>query len=249
MNETSGLVSVKDKKRLEKNISKLSDIEYNQILQIIINNNQKYSENTGGIFVNLKYINNKTITEINKYVDSIMDNKKKLNEGETIIKEKMNQNDELVYEEPDKFTLKKEEILLELERLHTKKNENFIFQNFLDKLSLTNIKSFKKNEKIVYPNLNTAKKKFNGVNERLLKKCREVNRDEQNIFSLNDYSIENNDRSENSKNIEEYFRNQILVKNEKIENEEEDFIEEELIEDEEDEDEMEESEEEDEDYI
>ena len=236
MNEVVSSVSIKDKKKLEKNISKLSDSEYNQILQIIIKNNQKFSENTGGIFFNLKYINSKTISEINNYVDKILNQKKILLDNESIDSVKKPINKEVVYEEHDKYTLKKEEIKNELERLQNKNNENFVFQNFLDKLSLTNIKSFKKNEKIVYPTINNTKKKFNGVNERLLKKCREVNKINDNHGIKFDIEMDNNNMEET--NIGDFFKKQILIKNNKIE--EEDEEEEEYLDDDEEDEEEEE---------
>ena len=73
--------------------------------------------------------------------------------------------------------LDKESIENELLRLKTKKNENFTFQKFLDKLSITNIKQFEKTEsKINYPQLKNSKAKFAGVKARVLKKCRDVNK-------------------------------------------------------------------------
>ena len=76
--------------------------------------------------------------------------------------------------------LSSESIHKELLRLKEKNNDNFSFQNFLDKLSVTNIKQFTNNDgKIMYPSLKNSKTKFAGVKARLLKKCKEVNRNYQ----------------------------------------------------------------------
>ena len=65
---SSNQVTYKHKKQLEKDITNLSSNEYNEILNIIRNNKQKYSENIGGIYFNLKYINDPTIHKIIEFV-------------------------------------------------------------------------------------------------------------------------------------------------------------------------------------
>ena len=50
-------ISYDDKRYLEKNIKLLDNVEYNEILKILLKNKQKYSANKTGIFFNLKYIN------------------------------------------------------------------------------------------------------------------------------------------------------------------------------------------------
>ena len=47
-------VTYKEKKQLEKDICNLTSNEHTEILNIIRNNNQKYSENNGGVYINLK---------------------------------------------------------------------------------------------------------------------------------------------------------------------------------------------------
>ena len=182
------IVDYKFKKQIEKDISTLNMNQKNEILNIIRSNNQKYSQNKAGIYFNLKYIDNDTIIKLKNYIDtcknSYLNNLQKsnqidINKNKTIFN---NHDKEL------KYTLDRSEIHAELVRLETKQNENFTFQNFLDKLSVTNIKTFKKNEKINYPQLKQNKKKFLGVNERIIKKCRDVNKDE-------DINLKNDDES------------------------------------------------------
>lgn len=172
-------LTYKHKKQLEKDITNLSSNEYNEILNIIRNNKQKYSENVGGIYFNLKYINEQTIHKIIEFVKFAKNNKmliqkKEENKKNNIEKEiitKINKNI------GKKYTLDQDSIQQELLRLKNKNKENFSFQNFLDKLSVTNIKQFEKNEsKIQYPQLKNSKAKFQGVKARVLKKCRDVNK-------------------------------------------------------------------------
>lgn len=176
-------VSYKQKKQLEKDICNLTSNEHTEILNIIRNNNQKYSENNAGVYINLKYVDENTISKIIEFVsfckqskdqeDDKDDGKKKNNKKKKKPKNILGKN----------FTMDKDEVTSQLERLKGKKQENFSFQNYLDKLSITNIKTFKKNEKIVYPQLKQPKKKWEGVGERLLKKCRDVNRIQDNKYT------------------------------------------------------------------
>ena len=176
-------VSYREKKQLEKDIVNLTTNEHTEILNIIRNNNQKYSENNAGVYINLKYVDEDTIRKIIDFVTFCKKNKDE--DKEENKQKKTNKNKKATNILGKNFTLNKEEVTSQLQRLKDKKPENFSFQNFLDKLSITNIKQFKKNEKIVYPQLKQTKKKFEGVGERLLKKCRDVNRIQDNKYTDN----------------------------------------------------------------
>ena len=175
-------VTYKEKKQLEKDICNLTSNEHTEILNIIRNNNQKYSENNGGVYINLKYIDENTIAKIIEFVSFCKQTKEEddKDDGKKNNKKKKKKKKNLLGKN---FTMDKNEVTAQLERLKGKKQENFSFQNYLDKLSITNIKTFKKNEKIIYPQLKMPKKKWEGVGERLLKKCRDVNRIQDNNYT------------------------------------------------------------------
>ena len=206
---TSYQVTYKHKKQLEKDISNLTSNEYNEILNIIRNNKQKYSENIGGIYFNLKYISDPTIHKIIEFVKFAKSNKmliKKENKQEkkedlrNKIVNKINKNI------GKKYTLDQNSIHEELLRLKNKNKENFSFQNFLDKLSVSNIKTFKKTEKIIYPELKEIKMNYSGSSERILKKCREVNkRDFYSYFSYNDSDDDDEDDNCTSSKLNEKY--------------------------------------------
>ena len=61
-------------------------------------------------------------------------------------------------------------------------NENFTFQNFIDKFTITNMKMFPENEKIIYPSLKQFKCNFTGVKNRVLKRCREISKTSNDKF-------------------------------------------------------------------
>lgn len=183
------IIDYKFKKQIEKDITNLTLNQQTEILNIIKSNNQKYSQNKAGIYFNLKYIDNDTLMKLKNYID----NCKKSFIRNSEIDYPNSRKDKAIFtpnEKELKYTLDRKEIHAELQRLENKHNENFSFQNFLDKLSVTNIKTFKKNEKINYPQLKQNNKKFLGVNERLIKKCRDVNKDEETTIKNDEESNE-----------------------------------------------------------
>jgi hypothetical protein len=182
---------IKMQKQLEKDIHKLTKNEYNEIFNIIRNNGSKYSENSRGVYINLKYIDKDTLYKMIKFINYTKNCKKK-----NIDIDKKSNNKKKAYELDINKKLDRDSIYKELTRLKEKKKnkDNFSFQNFLDKLSVTNIKQFGNNDKIKYPNLKNTNIKFDGVKARLLKKCRETNKFNTNInFTLNNDSISNDE--------------------------------------------------------
>lgn len=215
--------SYKNKKILEKEIPKLNQNEYQEVFNIVRqNNSSKYSENSRGVYINLKFLDDETITKIINFIQYTKNYRKNLEDKKKVEKtteEKRSNN--VKYKG---YTLDKESIETELLRLKTKKNENFTFQNFLDKLSITNIKQFEKTEsKINYPQLKNSKAKFGGVKARVLKKCRDVNKNSLDLpfiptdnVSLDDkasiYSYDSDDESRINKHGKKSKLNKLIIK-------------------------------------
>ena len=65
-----------NKKRLMESVKKLSKDEIIEIFKIFLDNNVPYSENNNGIFINLNNVKEKTLNEINKYIEYIEVKKK-----------------------------------------------------------------------------------------------------------------------------------------------------------------------------
>lgn len=55
-------------KNLREDINNLDEYGYHEILKIINNNSEKYTENKNGIFVNLNKLNETTIKQIKDYL-------------------------------------------------------------------------------------------------------------------------------------------------------------------------------------
>lgn len=211
--EESVKITYKQKKQLEKDINVLTTNEHTEILNIIRNSNQKYSENNGGVYINLKFVDNSTIKSIIEFVDFCKNNRKKEEEKNNKASKSTKKTDKKKTVLGKNYTLNKEDITNQLKRLKEQKQENFSFQNFLDKLSVTNIKTFKKNEKIVYPQLKQTRKKFDNLGDRILKKCRDTYKVNESINDCNsdDNSLDFNEKS--NSNIDKIINNSLLNKN------------------------------------
>ena len=70
---------VKERKKLIKAISKLSKIEHIEIFKIFKKDNIKYTENSNGIFINIKKIPDSTIQKVINFLNFCNNNNKKLN--------------------------------------------------------------------------------------------------------------------------------------------------------------------------
>jgi len=71
-------------KKLKNKIEKLDQIHQVKILDILISNQIKYSENRNGIFLNMDNLNEKTISEIETNLEYFRKQEKTLNDIETI---------------------------------------------------------------------------------------------------------------------------------------------------------------------
>ena len=77
--------------KLKSKIEKLDKIHQIKILDILIKNQIKYSENRNGIFLNMDSLNKETIQEITENLEYFQKQEKTLSDIETI-KEELNQD-------------------------------------------------------------------------------------------------------------------------------------------------------------
>ena len=77
--------------KLKSKIEKLDKIHQIKILDILIKNQIKYSENRNGIFLNMDSLNNETIQEITENLEYFQKQEKTLSDIETI-KQELNQD-------------------------------------------------------------------------------------------------------------------------------------------------------------
>lgn len=173
-------ISLKKKEQLKKDISNLGYNEHCEIYNIIRKDTDKISENSNGIFINLKFIKDETLFRVEDFVHYCKNTRQSTRkiEAPTIssVEESVNTKNNI------------EDSLLSDENLLTGFHnfENSIFKNAkLNLLHLiddsnTNLQS-PVNACPVPPrksSLPRSKKlRLNGVRERILKKCRNMNKD------------------------------------------------------------------------
>mgnify|MGYP006084523249 CR=1 FL=1 len=164
-------LSLLNQRQLEKDIKYLDKNEHLEILKIMRKHEQKYSENSKGVFFNLKYIDNHVISEIKEFVEFCKSNKSFLNNLET--------GEDPIRGETINPTLGKcvSKVDIDIEKIlssKTDKKNNFSFKNYLDKIAIVPNKEFKNKGDDSYPNLININTKFSEMNSRILKKCKSV---------------------------------------------------------------------------
>tara|TARA_B110000027_G_C16040966_1_gene265369 strand:- start:89 stop:343 length:255 start_codon:yes stop_codon:yes gene_type:complete len=70
-------LDVKKIRELRDTISELDVCEQVEVLKIIEKNKIKYTENKNGVFINMNKLNNKTIEDLDKFIEYIRNNIKK----------------------------------------------------------------------------------------------------------------------------------------------------------------------------
>ena len=70
-------INIKKIKELRDTISELDVCEQVEVLKIIEKNKIKYTENKNGVFINMNKLNNKTIEDLDKFIEYIRNNIKK----------------------------------------------------------------------------------------------------------------------------------------------------------------------------
>jgi hypothetical protein len=156
----------------------------------------QFSENKNGIFINLKYVDDELLDKIYDFLEFSKKNKmylKELEEKQNMEKRSvdtsLHQQHSSILSRDNASNHTTTQVNTEVYTASaTKKTtvDNFTFQNFIDKLTITNMKMFPENEKIVYPTIKQHKWNVSGVKARLLKKCKDINKFNYDRF-LNPY--------------------------------------------------------------
>uniref|UniRef100_A0A6C0EJC2 NET domain-containing protein n=1 Tax=viral metagenome TaxID=1070528 RepID=A0A6C0EJC2_9ZZZZ len=136
-----------------------------------LNNDTLNNDTLNNDTLNNETLNNRTLNNDN------LNNLIELNSAETTSLSDVDQEQSANYFNTSEV-LSEEYNLYNLNIGGGEKNSDFIFKNYIDKLSSNNFKEFNENtdKKIVKPSTNNNKIKLNGVKYRLIKKCREINK-------------------------------------------------------------------------
>ena len=71
-------------KKIKNDISNLNQNELEEIFKIIYKSNNNYSKNNNGVFINLSWINEDILQQINNYIDFCIKSHSEINKYETI---------------------------------------------------------------------------------------------------------------------------------------------------------------------
>ena len=71
MEQTPRRLSLSEQHSMKEAIKNFNKDQLQELFRVIHSNNQEYTKNANGIFINLKQINNKTLLEMKQYVDYI----------------------------------------------------------------------------------------------------------------------------------------------------------------------------------
>jgi hypothetical protein len=83
----SKLFMTSELQKIKSKIEKLDKNESIEIFKIMVKNEINYSQNNNGIFIDLNFLNENSLIEIKAFLDFIEENKKHINEIETKIKQ------------------------------------------------------------------------------------------------------------------------------------------------------------------
>ena len=190
--------TIKQKEQLKKKINNLDYNEQCEIFNIIRKDTDKISENNNGVFINLKYIKDETIDKLISFVDYCEKNKDLMKKGaqkyeDEIINTLLNydsisenskststvikSNTENLSECYNSYTIENDYLDVMKKQKEEDIIDKFSFKTYIDKLSVTSQKTFQTidtDKKI--PFIKTKKLRLVGVKARIMKKCRNINK-------------------------------------------------------------------------
>ena len=173
--EYNANASKKKKKKLLELVKNLSNIEYNEIFNIIQENNCQYSGNNNGIFINLQNVNDEIIDKIFNFLEFIKKKKEELNEKDVVLE---NIKKDIQVNETEHFDNNKIN--------NIKKNETVLSDDDCDyeKINYDKYLCFSSDEDNDLENklsLKKKKNKYTGKNAKLMKSIKDNGDKNKNI--------------------------------------------------------------------
>ena len=83
---------------IKNNISNLNNNELEEIFKIVYKNNNNYTKNNNGVFINLNWLNEDTLNQINNYINFCIKSHNEINKYEDIchmLNESINNKDDI----------------------------------------------------------------------------------------------------------------------------------------------------------
>ena len=207
--ESIKILTAKDKKDLLTKVNKLKKKEHLQIFKIIKETDINFSENSNGIFINLNNVENNTLLKIKNFTDICYQNNIEFDER----KKQMEQ----IYENYEKFSLnKKVENIVQNEENEREPKYNTEIKNnkklsSLEKAIVRNSVNKDINEPDTKNNVRDFNKKlpkYTGTRAKILKTCKELNKNisyNQTVTKSNQEENQNYLNNKDKNDIRSYY--------------------------------------------
>ena len=143
-------------KNIKNNVSLLSQNELNEIFKILHKNDSKYTKNNNGVFVNLNWLDNNILIEIDNYINFCIKSNKEIKKHEimkNIYNENMNKkkNYNPITENTEVKTLEKNEYVIDVEKTNkiSSSMKFYLFKKKFQKkvINVTNLNNVLTHEK------------------------------------------------------------------------------------------------------
>ena len=143
-------------KNIKNNVSLLSQNELNEIFKILHKNDSKYTKNNNGVFVNLNWLDNDILVEIDNYINFCIKSNKEIKKHEimkNIYNENMNKkkNYNPITENTEEKILDKNETVIDVEKTNkiSSSMKFYLFKKKFQKkvINVTNLNNVLTHEK------------------------------------------------------------------------------------------------------
>jgi hypothetical protein len=143
-------------KNIKNNVSLLSQNELNEIFKILHKNDSKYTKNNNGIFVNLNWLDNDILIEIDNYINFCIKSNKEIKKHEimkNIYNENMNKKKNYIpiTENNEEKILDKNETVIDTEKVNkiSSSMKFYLFKKKFQKkiINITNLNNVLTHEK------------------------------------------------------------------------------------------------------
>ena len=143
-------------KNIKNNVSLLSQNELNEIFKILHKNDSKYTKNNNGIFVNLNWLDNDILIEIDNYINFCIKSNKEIKKHEimkNIYNENMNKKKNYIpiTENNEEKILDKNETVIDTEKVNkiSSSMKFYLFKKKFQKkvINVTNLNNVLTHEK------------------------------------------------------------------------------------------------------
>ena len=164
------------KTQIYKDVKLLDFSESAELFKIIQKNTDKYTTNKNGAFINMRNLDNKTLWKISKFINYCKKTKEALQISE--IKRQVLLENTILNKNSNKIQKKKEDSKVQDDVIE----DSYDIYNLDDNSPDENI--VKEEIHISLPELTIYKPKYVGVVGRILKKCREIDKNEVSVYGI-----------------------------------------------------------------